>query len=186
MHWSYQQTGFKYATYMQDSLFLRAVPEPCLVQRAKRIRWMFPTLPIIFLGPISWKLQCSYNSLYQREVRCLLIPTMHAIIVRGTKCILHLTAVGKKKVQSSWLTIWGWTSEQVSKEMMVSALCWWSLLVIIPLQQEYFVKGRKEISVLIPLRLKAMGKLDKDRKTHETEALLRLSSWTVLRSVSSK
>lgn len=34
---------------------------------------------------------------------------------------------------------------------------------------KYFLKGKKEISVLIPLRLKAMGKLDKDMKTSETK-----------------
>lgn len=92
MPWSYQGLGFKFSTYMQGSLFLRARPEPFLVQRAKRIRGIFPTL-LVILGPIGWKLQCSYSSLYQRKGRCLLIPTMHAIIVRGAKCILHLTAV---------------------------------------------------------------------------------------------
>lgn len=53
MHWSYQGPGFKFATCLEGSLFFRAVPEPFFVQRAKRIKGIFPTLLIIFLGPIS-------------------------------------------------------------------------------------------------------------------------------------
>lgn len=47
MPWSYQGPDFKFATYTQDT------PEPFLVQRAKTIRGIFPTLLIIFLGPIG-------------------------------------------------------------------------------------------------------------------------------------
>lgn len=62
-----------------------------------------------------------------------------------------------------------WTSEQISKDIMLTILRLWSLLVTITLHQEYFVWRKKEIAttVLIPLRLNAVGKLD---KTHEAEA----------------
>lgn len=144
---------------MQGNPFLSAAPEPFLVRRAKRVRGIFSTLLTIFLGPTGWKLQCSYRSFYQGEGRFLLRGSICAMGVRGTRGTLHWQLKGWKGFRAlAWPPDGEWASKQTSKK--INGIC-----LVVLLQPEYFVRVEKGISVLISLRLKGMGKLDKNMET---------------------
>lgn len=151
---------------MHGNPFLSAAPEPFLVRRAKRVRGIFSTLLTIFLDPTGWKLQCSHSSFYRGKAGACSVVA----------CVPWESGEQRVLCTDSWRDGKGselWPGHLMGDEhqnrpprkLMASALCWWSLLVIVLLQPEYFVRVEKGISVLISLRLKGMGKLDKNMKT---------------------
>lgn len=169
---------------MQGNPFLSTAPELFLVQRAKRIRWIFSTL-LTILGPASWKLQCSYSSFCQTEGRCLLTGT-HMPWESGEQGVLCIDRWRDRKGSGLWP---GHLGMNVETDLQGNEWCLpcvdgtsWSLFCC---SRSILWEWKREY-----LRSSLWGwrKWENLTKTwrHETGTCLRFSSWTVLSSVSSE